>query len=62
MINFDVARHLPGSISSSVGGFRHRLLIADLKLSQKDILCEGIGIGNGSTWTTPLVVAKLVID
>ena len=33
MINFDVARYLPGSISSSVGGFRHRLLIADLKLN-----------------------------
>src|SRR6185503_16486055 len=44
-----------------VGELCHSLLISHLKLSQKDILCEGIGIGNRRTWPTPLMVAKLVV-
>ena len=41
---------------------RCRLLVTDLKLNQKGILCKGIGIGDRSARATSLVVAKLVID
>src|SRR5580765_7728726 len=63
IINPVVSRHLPIiHLFSRLIELRRRLLITDLKLSQKDILCEGIGIGDRSTWASPLVVAKLVID
>ena len=63
IINSDVLRHLPIiHLFFSLVGFRSRLLVTDLKLNQKDILCEGIGIGDRSTRASPLVVAKLVID
>ena len=38
------------------------LLVTDLKLNQKGILCKGIGIGDRSARTISLVVTEFVID
>ena len=63
IINPDVLRHLPIiPLFFSLVGFSRRLLVTDLELNQKDILCESIGIGDRSTRASPLVMAKLVID
>ena len=63
IIDSDVLCHLPIiQLLSNLNGFRSRLLVTDLKLSQKDILCEGIGFGDRSTRASPLMVTKLVID
>ena len=38
------------------------LLVSDLELSQKDVLREGICSGDCRTWSSSLMVAKLVVD
>src|SRR5512138_3327712 len=63
IINPDASRHLSiFHLFFPVGELGHPLLVSHLKLSQKNILCKGIGIGDRSTGPSPLMVAKLIID